>query len=137
MLTADALKDVKLFQGLPDKELRSIASEFKEVRQPAGAVLAVTGKGGIGFTVILAGEADVETVDGRRRPLGAGDHFGEMALLEDGARSADVKAKTELRVGVLAEWGFKQFLAAHPEVAWRLLQGLSRRVREAEAAGTR
>lgn len=134
MLTAADLEKVSLFKNLPDKELRSISKEFKDVNQPAGARVAITGQGGVGFSVILDGEAEVATVDGRRHVLRPGDHFGEMSLLEEDVRSADVTAATDLRLGVLAEWGFKQFLAAHPEVAFRLLQAMSRRLREAEAA---
>lgn len=134
MLKAAELARVALFKDLPDKELRSLASEMKEVPQPAGKELTVTGEGGIGFSVILDGEAEVVTVDGRRRRLGQGDHFGEMALIEGESRSADITALTDLRLGVVTEWGFKQFLAGHPEVTFRLLQALSRRLREAETA---
>lgn len=134
MLKVEELAQVALFRDLPPKELKSIASEMKEVAQPAGKQVAVTGEGGVGFSVILEGEAEVTTVDGRRRRLQPGEHFGEMALIEGEARSADITAVTDLRLAVLIEWGFKHFLAEHPEVAFRLLQSLSRRLREAEAA---
>ncbi len=83
--------------------------------------------------VILEGEAEVGTRDGRKRVLGPGDHFGEMALLDQGGRSATVTATTDLVVAAIAEWNFKPFLMENPEVAYRMLQVLSRRVREAEA----
>jgi CRP/FNR family cyclic AMP-dependent transcriptional regulator len=91
------------------------------------------GREGVGFMMILDGEAEVSTADGRKRTLGAGDHFGEMALLDQGGRSASVTATTDLVVAAIAEWNFKPFLMEHPEVAYRLLQTLSQRVREAEA----
>ena len=133
-LTASELGRAKLFAGLPDRELRQIAGEMKEVRHEAGHSMASTGHSGIAFSVILEGEADVRTVDGRSRRLGPGDHFGEMALLDEEARSADVVALSDLRLAMLVEWGFKQFLAQHPDVSFRLLQTLSRRLREVEAA---
>ena len=80
------------------------------------------------------GEAEVTTYDGRHRTLGPGDHFGEMALLDMQGRSADITAKTDLVLAAVTEWGFKQFLADHPELTYRLLQTLSRRLREAEEA---
>jgi len=137
VLTSADLKRVKLFEGLPEKELTAIARELKEVEQPPGKRVTTVGTGVVGFSVILDGEAEVSTVDGRKRVLKAGDHFGEMALLDQGDRSAEIVARTALRLGVLPEWGFKPFLADQPEVACRLLQTRSRRLREAEAAAER
>ena len=94
----------------------------------------VKGKEGVGFMVILEGQAEVTTSDGRHRILGPGEHFGEMALLDHEGRSADITARTDLMLAAVTEWGFKQFLADHPEITYRLLQTLSRRLREAEEA---
>ncbi len=88
----------------------------------------------MGFMVILEGEAEVKTVDGRSRKLGPGDHFGEMALLDAEGRSANVTARTDLVAAAVTEWGFKPFLIEHPTIAYRLLETLSRRLREAESS---
>ena len=127
------LRSVKLFAGMSDGELKKIAQQMREVRHPRDATVAVPGDEGVGFMVVLDGEAEVTTPDGRQRTLGAGDHFGEMALLDHEGRSASVTATTELVLAAMPEWHFKQFLAQHPEVAYRMLQTLSRRLREAEA----
>ena len=127
------LRSVGLFAGMPDRDLDRIAQQMREVRHPAGAEITVVGHEGVGFMVILDGQAKVSTQDGRTRTLGPGDHFGEMALLDQGGRSATVTAATDLLMAAIAEWNFKPFLMEHPEVAYRLLQQLSRRVREAEA----
>jgi CRP/FNR family transcriptional regulator, cyclic AMP receptor protein len=126
---------VKLFAGLPDKQVEAIGRGMTEVHQPAGKEVAVAGANGVGFMVILDGEAEVHLPHGRTRTLGPGDYYGEMALLDDQGRSATIVAKTDLTVAATARWDFKSFLEEHPEVAWRLLQTLSRRLREAEAAG--
>ena len=55
-----------------------------------------------------------------------------MALLDHEGRSATVKADTDVSLATIPEWGFKPFLAEHPEVAYRLLQVLSQRIRQAE-----
>ncbi|MBO0683515.1 MAG: cyclic nucleotide-binding domain-containing protein [Candidatus Dormibacteraeota bacterium] len=133
MEAIDELRAVKLLEGLSDSELGRLARQLREVTHPAGSRVAVRGRDGAGFMVILDGEAEVETVDGRRRTLTRGDHFGEMALLDHEGRSADVIARTDLRLAGVPEWGFKPLLAEHPEVAYRLLQTLSRRLREVEA----
>ena len=127
------LRSVGLFAGMPDRDLDRIAQQMREVRHPAGTEITVLGREGVGFMVILDGQAEVRTLDGRSRTLGPGDHFGEMALLDQGGRSATVSAATDLVLAAISEWNFKPFLMDHPEVAYRLLQELSRRVREAEA----
>ena len=128
------LKPVGLFASMPESELKRLAREMREIRHPKGAEIMVTGNDGVGFMVIQEGEAEVAMQDGRHRKLGPGDHFGEMALLDHRGRSADITALTDLVSAAIPEWEFKEFLGSHPEVAYRLLETLSRRLREAEAA---
>ncbi|HXN90737.1 MAG TPA: cyclic nucleotide-binding domain-containing protein [Candidatus Sulfotelmatobacter sp.] len=127
------LKQAKLFQGLPDSEVRSIEKQMKTVKHPVGHEIVVRGEGGVGFMVILDGTVSVKTVQGVTRKLGPGDSFGEMALLDHEGRSATITADTEVTLATIPEWNFKPFLKEHPEVAYHLLQTLSRRIRQAEA----
>ena len=127
------LSSVRLFAGMSRGELDKLSRQMREVRHPSGARLAAPGEQGVGFMVILDGEAEVSTADGGGRTLGPGDHFGEMALLDHEGRSATVTARTDMVVAAIPAWSFKPFLLEHPEVAYRLLQTLSRRLREAEA----
>ena len=55
-----------------------------------------------------------------------------MALIDEAGRSATVTAKSDLRLLGMSKWEFKPFVGEHPEVAWRLLTTLTRRLREAE-----
>ena len=127
------VKKAKLFEGLPESEVRSIEKQMKTVRHPAGHEIVVRGEGGVGFMVIVDGTVTVKTVTGHTRKLGPGDSFGEMALLDHEGRSATATAETEVTMATIPEWNFKPFLKEHPEVAYRLLQTLSRRIRQAEA----
>ena len=127
------LKDAKLLKGIPDSELRSIEKQVKIVRHPAGHEIVVRGEGGVGFMIITDGNVSVKTVTGKTRKLGPGDSFGEMALLDQEGRSATITADTEVTLASIPEWNFKPFLKEHPEVAYRLLQTMSRRIRQAEA----
>ena len=127
------LKPVGIFEGFSPAELKKVSKQMREIRHPQGAEIMIRGDGGVGFLVIIEGEAEVETADGRHRKLGPGDHFGEMALLDHQGRSASVTAQTELVLAAVPEWGFKPFLKEHPEVTYRLLQVLSQRVRQAES----
>ena len=126
------LKSAKLFAGLPEKELKSIEKELKVITHPAGHDIVVKGGGGVGFMIITEGSVTVTTIQGKKRRLGPGDSFGEMALLDHEGRSASIKADTEVILATIPEWNFKSFLSEHPEVAYRLLQSLSQRVRQAE-----
>jgi CRP/FNR family transcriptional regulator, cyclic AMP receptor protein len=126
------LRQAKLLQGLPDSELRSLEKQVKVVHHPAGHEITVRGDGGVGFMIITDGNVTVHTVKGKSRNLGPGDSFGEMALLDQEGRSATITADTDVTLATIPEWNFKPFLREHPEVAYRLLQTLSRRVRQAE-----
>ena len=126
------LKQAKLLQGLPESELRSLEKQMKTVKHPAGHEIVVKGENGVGFMIILDGTVTVATVQGKARKLGPGDSFGEMALLDHEGRSANIKADTDVSLATIPEWNFKPFLKEHPEVAYRLLQLLSQRVRQAE-----
>jgi len=127
------IKEAKLFQGLPDSELRSLEKQMKIVKHPAGHEIVVKGENGVGFMIILDGTVTVSTVQGKSRRLGPGDSFGEMALLDHEGRSANIKADTDVSLATIPEWSFKPFLKEHPEVSYRLLQLLSRRIRQAES----
>ncbi|MGH7760885.1 MAG: cyclic nucleotide-binding domain-containing protein [Candidatus Dormibacteraceae bacterium] len=126
------IRQAKLFQGLPESELRSLEKQMKTVNHPAGHEIVVKGDNGVGFMIILDGTVTVSTVQGRARKLGPGDSFGEMALLDHEGRSANIKADTGVTLATIPEWNFKPFLKEHPEVAYRMLQLLSQRVRQAE-----
>ena len=105
---------------------------MKTVQHHAGHEIIVRGEGGVGFMVITEGTVTVKTGSGKTRKLGPGDSFGEMALLDHEGRSATITAETDVTLATIPEWNFKPFLKEHPEVAYRLLQTLSRRVRQAE-----
>lgn len=127
------IKRAKLFEGLPESEVRSVEKQMKTVQHSAGHEIVVRGEGGVGFMVITEGTVTVKTGPGKTRKLGPGDSFGEMALLDHEGRSATITADSDVTLATIPEWNFKPFLKEHPEVAYRLLQTLSRRVRQAEA----
>jgi CRP-like cAMP-binding protein len=127
------LKSAKLFQGLPDGEIKKIERQLKHIQHSKGHDIVVRGDGGVGFMIITDGTVTVTTIQGKTRTLGPGDSFGEMALLDHHGRSATVKADTDVSLATIPEWGFKSFLEEHPEVAYRLLQELSHRIRQAES----
>ena len=129
----ELIKGVPLFAEADDAFLEQLAGEFMERTYAVGETIAKEGETGRTFVVIERGEVTV-TVHGQEvGRLGAGEAFGEMALIAKSARSATVTADTEVHGYQLPVWSFRPFLESHPEMAWALLEALAQRVRVAEA----
>jgi CRP-like cAMP-binding protein len=123
---------VPLFAEADESFLQRLAGEFMERTYAAGETIAEEGEAGRTFIVIERGEVTV-TVHGEEvGRLGPGDSFGEMALIDKSARSATVRADTEVHGYQLPVWSFRPLVESHPEMAWALLEALAERVREAE-----
>jgi CRP/FNR family cyclic AMP-dependent transcriptional regulator len=129
----EALRKVPLFAGFGDRELDRLAREFKERTFPEGATVTREGATGAGFFVVVEGNATVSVGGEPKGTVGPGDYFGEIALIDEGTRSATITAATDLRCYGLTPWEFRPFVEEHPEVAWNLLQTLARRVRAAQS----
>jgi CRP/FNR family transcriptional regulator, cyclic AMP receptor protein len=123
--STDELKHVPLFSDLNQRQLRRLRRSFKERSYRPGTAIVREGEmSGVDFFVILEGEASV-TVDGREVGLlGAGDHFGELALIAERVRLSTVTASTPMRCLVMASWNFRKFVNSNPDVSWKLLQNL-------------
>ena len=92
----DLLQRVPIFQGLEPRELERIGSSMKQRTFNAGDTVTAEGTGGVGFFVIESGQARV-TIGGKdRRTLGPGDYFGDIALIDQGARTATITAASDL-----------------------------------------
>jgi CRP/FNR family cyclic AMP-dependent transcriptional regulator len=129
----ELIRGIPLFAEADDRFLERLAGEFMERHFPAGETIAEEGEAGRTFIVIESGDVTV-TVHGRDvGRLGPGDAFGEMALIDKSARSATVKADTDVHAYQLPVWSFRPFVESHPEMAWALLEALAQRVREAES----
>ena len=120
---AEDLKRVPLFSGLSQRQLGQLARNFLDRRVPAGGLLTKQGEmSGVAFFVIVEGEAAV-IVDGTRvATMGPGDHFGELAMISEGERTATVEAVTPMRCHTIQFWHFRDFAKKNPDVTWKLLQ---------------
>jgi CRP-like cAMP-binding protein len=130
------MRDVPLFAGLLRSELDRIALVMNPRDVPAGDVVCVEGEPGSEFYLIAAGEAEIERGGQTVAKLSVGDHFGELALLDRGPRSATVRAVTDLRLYVLRDESFAAVLNEVPALAQKLLAAMARRLREADASSS-
>ena len=129
----ETLARVPLFSGVKEKDLKKLGKRMQERSFSEGEVITTQGETGLGFFVIEEGNAAVSRNDEVVRNLGTGDFFGEVALIDEGPRSATVVATSDLRCRGMTAWEFKPFVEEHPDVAWALLQTLVGRLREAES----
>ena len=132
--SVDLLQRVPLFAELSPKELQRLSGSFKERVFSEGEDVASEGEvgGGGRFFVIESGEASVSVHGAERAKLGPGDYFGEIALIDDGARSATVTADSELRCYGLTSWEFRPLVEGNASIAWKLLETMAKRLRAAQ-----
>lgn len=128
----ELLKRVPLFQGLDRKQLEMLSRTFTERTFKAGTPMTSEGAGGAGFFVIEDGEAVVSVGGEERRTLGSGDYFGEVALIDEGSRTATIEAKTDVKAYGLTPWQFRPLVEENASIAWPLLQAMAKRTRELE-----
>jgi CRP-like cAMP-binding protein len=123
---ADDLARVPLFSDLNKRQLRKLASGFKERSFGPGRTVVREGQmDGVGFYVVSEGTASVSISGSTVATVGPGDYFGELAMLTGQARAATVTAETPLRCLVMAFWDFRRFAKENPDVCWKLLQHLA------------
>jgi CRP/FNR family transcriptional regulator, cyclic AMP receptor protein len=124
----ELLRRVPLFSGLEKRDLEMIAQSLKERTFRPGETVATEGERGVGFFVIQDGEARVSVGGEERRRLGAGDYFGEIALIAETDRTATVTAEGELRCLGMTFWDFRPLVESNGKIAWKLLQSLAKQM---------
>ncbi|MFB3738059.1 MAG: cyclic nucleotide-binding domain-containing protein [Candidatus Velamenicoccus archaeovorus] len=128
-----ALAQVPLFSPLSPRYLRRLADQMEEVRYMEGAPIVKEGEIGDTFYVIAEGQAKVENTKGRVvNRLLPGDFFGEISLLDGGARTATVVAETPMTLLALTRKRFLKLLQAEPAVAVKLLEHSATMLRRLE-----
>jgi CRP/FNR family cyclic AMP-dependent transcriptional regulator len=134
--TLAMLSSVPLFEGLSKRELNAIVSVAKEIEFEEGHAVVEEGATGVGFHLVLEGEVAVLVGGRKRATLGAGKYFGEMSLLDGGPRSATVMTTTPVRTLAITSWAFLPLIDKSPSIAKKLLQEMSKRLRNLERSLT-
>jgi CRP-like cAMP-binding protein len=121
------LRQLHVFDGLSRKQRRLLASRADELEVSPGKMLCSKGETAHQFFVIEDGTAKVVRDGQYLDELGPGDFFGEMGLLDNAPRNADVVAKTSLRLMVLSGRTLRDLEREAPGFARRLSRSVEQR----------
>lgn len=139
MAKIDTLKASPFFKDLSDKEFAAIDKIIVEKKLPPGTTLYLEGMLGESMYIIASGNIKMSKMisEGQEQVLvmlGPGEHFGEMAILDGGARAASAVSTAETIVFVLRRSDFVELGASQPgvclKVLWLLVKDFSRKIRE-------
>jgi CRP-like cAMP-binding protein len=134
--TVEFLHKIPLFQGLNNRQYEHLAKRMVERTYDAGKAIVNQDQGGEGFFIIVSGKAEAlrERSDGVKvnvNNFGPTDYFGELALLDDGLRTASVVTTEPTTCLVLTRWDFLGALREDVEISILILQELAKRFRRA------
>jgi CRP-like cAMP-binding protein len=129
--SVNLLKSVPLFSSLGSKHLKTLAGSASQMTYKPGDVIVKEGQKGVGFFLIADGQVTIDKGGKTVASLGPGKFFGEMALLDEEPRTANVRATTPTRCLVVSPWEFWASVGHDPEVLRVLLKETVRRLRTA------
>jgi diguanylate cyclase (GGDEF)-like protein len=136
MLTTDLLARVPIFKEMDRSDLERIAAVTRTERFAAGQEIVRIGDAGHSLYVVLEGSVVVvypsRSADVELARLGAGEFFGEMAILNDKPRSATVRAVSDVKVLALEKDDFTRTVVENPQLALKVMEALSVRIRNTD-----
>ena len=126
----DLLEQVPLFAGISAAGIEELGAIADEIEVRAGTVLTHEGAREGFFFIVVEGTVRIERGGGVVNRIGAGEFFGEIALLDGGPRTATAVAETPCRLLSMTHQMFHELLDASPEIRTAILEGVGRRLRE-------
>jgi len=130
----EILGAVPLFRGLEDSDLKAIAKLSKDMTFKTDETIVKEGDGRFGFYVIIDGRVEVRKSGKKVAELKRGSFFGELSLLDDQPRSADVVATEPTKCKVILRWSFWTLLSENKNVMKGLFSEMARRLRATDEA---
>lgn len=128
----EQLRSLRLFNACSTKELEQIARLTDEVSVEAGHRIVSEGDSAREAFVIVDGTASVTLGGSTVAELGPGQHFGELALLDGGPRTASVVATTAMTLLVIHRPAFMGLLDEQPGLARRIMATMAAIIRDLE-----
>ena len=129
------LENVSLFSGLPQSDLDAISKLATTRTFPRNTIIISEGDTSDSLYAVLSGKVKIYLSDDEGKEIiiniqGAGEYFGELALLDDSPRSASVMTIEECKLAIISKAAFDECLEANPQIALRVIRGLSARLRD-------
>ena len=131
------LRKVPLFSNCTNRQLKAVATLGTPVPIESGRKVTETGRPGAEWFVVLSGRASCQVQGHELASFGPGDFFGELSLIDGGARSASVVAETPMQLLDFDRSEFGRLLEVAPSVVRKMLSAMAGRLREADAAVAR
>jgi len=128
----EMLQNTPLWSGLTKQDLGLVARSSEERNFESGQTIVRKGEPGGGFYLILDGAVEVRSNGKTLSKLGPGQFFGEMSILNNESRSADVVTAEPSKILFLSALSFKTLLFANPKIALTMLQEFGRRLRNTD-----
>jgi CRP/FNR family cyclic AMP-dependent transcriptional regulator len=128
----ELLKRAPLLSALGRREIEEVGRLVDEIDVPAGRVLMREGDVGREFFVLVNGSVGIDRGGTRIRTLEAGDFFGEIALIDEGPRTATATTDAPSKLLVLAHREFHSLMDRFPSIRTCVLEALAKRVRSHE-----
>ncbi len=128
----ELLQKTPLWSALSKQDLKLVAKLSHERSFQIGQAIVTKGEAGVGFYLILEGAVEVRSGGKSLSKLGPGQFFGEMSIIDNQPRSADVIAIENSRVLILSAWSFKTLISDNPKIALKMMQEFVRRLRESD-----
>ncbi len=133
METKAFLKQVEMFNGLPDDALEAVAALCTVQSFAPGEVIIARNSAPDSFYLVEAGTVEVNTAPDPSTPpadavmvsLGSGQSFGEMGLVDKGVRSATVTAATAVTVHKIACDAFLDLCEKNPYVGFKVMHNIA------------
>jgi CRP-like cAMP-binding protein len=125
-----------MFRGLSKRQLKHLAGFCEVADYMAGHSIVREGEPGDAFYVVLSGQAKVTSGKRTLTRMMPGDHFGEIAVLDGGERTATVWSETPMTLLILRRQQLKKALADDPDLAHHMMVELARMFRRVSKSVT-
>jgi CRP/FNR family transcriptional regulator, cyclic AMP receptor protein len=139
MAITDTLAAIPLFAGLRQPELEALAQRMRQRRYRENEAIFHRDDPGAALYVILSGQVKIhnEGADGTDiiiAVLKAGEHFGEMSLLDGSERSADATTMESTEMLMLTRGDLEATIERNPRIAMNMLASLATRIRSSNVS---
>lgn len=130
------IKSIPLFSGLEEKDLNSIGELVTKRSFPKNTIIINEGDDTDSLYLIISGKVKIVLSDEEGKEiiisiLEPGDYFGELSLIDSEPRSARVITMTPCQFSIISKPEFTNLLEKNHNITINLLQGLSKRLRDA------